>query len=61
MLYLCLFIENKKKLAVGVTLEFSHKPGSVTSCFVRKNRAEKSSDWLSTVGHSMEDGDATYV
>ena len=46
MLYLCLFIENKKKLAVGVTLEFSHKPGSVTSCFVRKNRAEKSSDWL---------------
>ena len=61
MLYLCLFIESKKKLAVGVTLEFSHKPGSVTSCFVRKNRAKKSSDWLSAVGRSMEDGDATYV
>ena len=25
------------------------------------NRAEKSSDWLSAVGRSMEDGDATYV
>ena len=26
-----------------------------------RNRAEKSSDWLSTVGRSIEDGDATYV
>ena len=25
------------------------------------NRAEKSSDWLSAVGRSIEDGDATYV
>ena len=42
MLYLCLFVQNKrKKQAVGVILEFSYKPGSITSCFLRKSFQKK--------------------